>query len=443
MLIIVLTFGIVSCTKPAPMDFPVEVTDRAIDFVAKLAEEDYAGVTTYYDTTMRQQLPESKLAEIWQQLLIQTGPYVGILETRNTIVQDYDVVFVTTEFESLVLDIRVVFDKDKRVAGLFFQPAQEYYEREYTLPPYADAAAFTEREVTIGLDERALPGTLSVPVQGDLHPAVVLVHGSGPNDRDETIGANKPFKDLALGLASKGIAVLRYEKRTREHGSKMASLMDSLTPEEEVIEDALAAVSLLKETAGIDPGRIYVLGHSLGGTLAPRIGKGDPYIAGLIILAGTARPLEDIILEQYQYLAALDGEVTEEEKAELDEMRIRVERIKDSNLSLDTPADKLPLGLPASYWLYLRDYNPVEEAKNLLVPMLILQGERDYQVTLTDFALWQQSLGFRTDIQFKSYPDLNHLFIKGEGPGNPDEYMKPGNVDQEVLEDIVDWLQRR
>ena len=162
----------------------------------------------------------------------------------------------------------------------FFHTAQEYYERQHTLPPYVDSEAFTEREVTVGRGEWSLPGTLSVPLQGDLHPAVVLVHGSGPNDRDETIGANKPFKDLALGLASKGVAVLRYEKRTLEHGSKMASLMEVLTPEEEVIEDALAAVSLLKETEGIDPDRIYVLGHSLGGTLAPRIAQGDPHIAG-------------------------------------------------------------------------------------------------------------------------------------------------------------------
>nr|WP_161598012.1 alpha/beta fold hydrolase [Dethiobacter alkaliphilus] len=445
-LLILLAVVTASCsTQTAPADPPLEgdVTDLAVDFVTKLSEEDFAGTVAYYDANMRQALPESNLREVWEQLLGQAGPFVGILDTRVESDDEYDAVLVTSEFESLVLDIRVVFNRDKRVAGLFFQPAQEHYESEYRLPPYTDTAAFTEYEVTVGSGEWALPGTLTVPLESGSHPAVVLVHGSGPNDRDETIGPNKPFKDLATGLSSRGIAVLRYEKRTKEHGQAMASQMETLTPKEEVIDDALAAVALLRSRDDIDPESIYVLGHSLGGTLAPLIGAEDREIAGLIILAGAARPLEDIILEQYHYLAGLEEKVTEETEAALQDMQLRVERVKDPDLSLDTPADKLPLGMPASYWLYLRDYNPAETAKTLSVPVLILQGERDYQVTMEDFTIWQDELSSRTDVAFKSYPGLNHLFMKGEGPGNPNEYMQPGNVAQEVVDDIVSWLQVR
>jgi dienelactone hydrolase len=324
-----------------------------------------------------------------------------------------------------------------------FSSIQEYYESEYQLPPYADITAFTEKEVTVGSGEWVLPGTLTVPLGKGLHPAIVLVHGSGPNDRDETIGSNKPFKDLASGLSSRGIAVLRYEKRTKEHGQAMAAQMATLTPKEEVIDDALAAVALLRNTEGIDLENIYVLGHSLGGTLAPHIGAEDGDIAGLIILAGTARPLEDVILEQYHYLAGLDEKITEETEAALQDMQLRVERVKDPDFSLETPADKLPLGMPASYWLYLRDYNPIATANSLSMPMLILQGERDYQVTMEDFAIWQDALSLRTDVSFTSYPGLNHLFMQGEGPGNPNEYMLPSNVAEEVLEDIVNWMQTR
>jgi dienelactone hydrolase len=432
----------VSCGKKA-LPEPVvegEIEDLAVELVAKLVAEDFSGVESYFDSNMKRQLPAKQLERIWGQLGQQVGSFGRVLGTRTINNDTYDAVLVTSEFEGMVLDIRVVFDRDKRVAGLFFQPAQEYYESGYTPPAYAQPESFTEREVTVGSGEWALPATLTLPREGGPHPAVVLVHGSGPNDRDETIGPNKPFKDLAQGLATRGIAVLRYEKRTREHGQKMTHLLETLTPREEVVDDALAAVALLKNTPEIDPAGIYVLGHSLGGMLAPRIAEGDPDIAGLIILAGVARPLEDVILEQYNYLAALDGEITGEEKAELEKMQLRVDRVKNPALSPQTPAAELPLGMPAPYWLYLRDYSPAGTAKILPVPMLILQGERDYQVTREDFALWQEALGPRPDVRFISYPTLNHLFVRGEGPGNPNEYLQAGNVAKEVIDDISGWL---
>jgi hypothetical protein len=440
--VIALAFTVISCSKKAvPADPPPEgeIAELAAEFVAKLSQEDFAGAVSYFDPTMKTALPENKLAEIWQSLLTQAGPFVSQVETREESVQGYDAVFVTTEFEKAKIDIRVVFDKNKRVAGLFFHPVQDNLESNYTPPPYAFTASFTEREVTVGSGEWALPGTLTIPNENGPHSVVVLIHGSGPNDRDETIGPNKVFKDVAWGLASQGIAVLRYEKRTREHGLKMSSQLETLTPKEEVTDDALAAVTLLKSTPEIDPSRIYVLGHSLGGTLAPQIGKEDPDIAGLIILAGTSRPFEDVILNQYQYLAALDGQVTAEEEKELEKIQIQVARVKDPELSPDTPAAQMPLGMPAPYWLYLRDYSPAQTAGSLAIPMLILQGERDYQVTMEDFAGWRH-LSSRTEIQFKSYQSLNHLFIPGEGPGNPTEYMQPGNVSQEVVDDIANWL---
>ncbi len=444
-IVLVLALSVaVSCGRKTTPEETVpagEITDLALDFVSKMADGDFAGTERYLDSTMKRELPPKKLEEIWRQVGQQAGPFKKVVGTRIISVEGYDAVLVTSEFEGMVLDIRVVFDKNRRVAGLFFHPAKQHYEGAYRAPGYARSESFTEKEVIVGSGEWALPATLALPKEGGPHPAVILVHGSGPHDRDETIGPNKPFKDLAHGLASRGIAVLRYEKRTKEHGQKMARLTETLTPWEEVVEDALAAAVLLKSTGDIDPTRIYILGHSLGGMLAPRIVEGCPGMAGLIIMAGAARPLEDLILEQYYYLAALDGEITGEEKAELEKMQLRVARVKDPALSPQAPAADLPLGMPAPYWLYLRRYNPAQTAKALPVPMLILQGERDYQVTMADFSLWQETLGARTDVKFKSYPGLNHLFIYGEGPGNPEEYLQPGNVAEEVIADIAEWLQ--
>ncbi len=269
-------------------------------------------------------------------------------------------------------------------------------------------------------------------------PAVVLVHGSGPNDRDETIGPNKPFKDLAWGLATRGIAVLRYEKRTKQCPGQMMASMATLTVNEEVVNDALAAAEYLRGVSGIDPHRVFVLGHSLGGTVAPRIAARDPRLAGLILLAASNRNLADLMLAQSEYLAALDGTVAPEEAQALDELRQQVERVK----ALDFKEGEVILGAGKAYWADILAYDPVATAQSLTVPMLILQGERDYQVTMADFAAWKAGLADRSGVQFKSYPSLNHLFMAGSGQPNPAEYDVAGNVAREVVDDIAAWISR-
>jgi fermentation-respiration switch protein FrsA (DUF1100 family) len=174
--------------------------------------------------------------------------------------------------------------------------------------------------------------------------------------------------------------------------------------------------------------------------LAPRIGALDEELAGLIILAGNTRPLEDLILEQIAYLATLQASISEEEQAATDALREQVARVKDPDLSADTPSDQLLLGVPAGYWLDLRDYRPAELAATLPLPMLILQGGRDYQVTTADFEGWQAALADREDVTFQLYPDLNHLFMEGEGMATPEEYQQPGNVAGVVIDDIAAWV---
>jgi hypothetical protein len=268
----------------------------------------------------------------------------------------------------------------------------------------------------------------------------VLVHGSGPNDRDETVGANKPFRDLAWGLASKGVAVLRYEKRTKEHADTYKTKgHGELTVKEETVDDAVSAAAQLRATEGIDPKRVYVLGHSLGGMVTPRIAKADPQIAGLIILAGATRPLEDMIIEQTRYLMSLKGTPSADEAAKLAELESAVAKIKKLT-SADVASPAAILGAPPSYWLDLRQYDPPTVAQGLKLPMLILQGERDYQVTAVDFDRWKSALGGRPAVTFKLYPTLNHLLIAGDGKSTPAEYEKAGHVAEAVVADIAEWI---
>ncbi len=429
--------------SPASASFD-ELIPLATAFVDQLARGDFAAATTRFDTAMKNAMPEAKLKEVWTQLQTQAGAYQKQVGTRTAEQQNYRVVYVTCQFEKAALDTQVVFNAQAQISGLFFKPASTAAVTPQ--PTSAPTGAFREMEVTVGSGEWATPGTLSLPTGSGPFPAVVLVHGSGPNDRDETIGPNKPFRDLAWGLANLGVAVLRYDKRTLTHGRKIAAspaLMESFTLQQETVEDALAAVKLLHQNPAIDPARVYVLGHSLGGTAAPRIAQQDASLAGIILLAGSPRPLEDLMVEQYTYIFSLNGGPSAEQKSQLETVKTQVARIKDANLDLKTPATDL-MGANAAYWLDLRSTMPGEVAAGLTMPILVLQGERDYQVLAArDFTAWKTALAGKANATFKLYPTLNHLFISGEGPSTPQEYEKAGQVSAEVIKDIVNWINKK
>src|SRR5262249_56452192 len=185
------------------------------------------------------------------------------------------------------------------VAGLLISPVGSHAE-PWNAPSYVDNTAFSETEVQIGKAPLLLPGTLSLPRGRERVPAVVLVHGSGSHDRNEAIGPNRPFQDLAQGLASRGIASLRYEKRTKVYPERFAAA-HRFTVREETMEDAAAAVALMLGRAEVDAGRGVLGGHSLGGTLAPRLALEEPRIAAIIILAGATPPSPDPLVQQIEY----------------------------------------------------------------------------------------------------------------------------------------------
>ncbi len=392
-----------------------------------------------FDATMKEALPLDKLQQARESLDQRLGAFQKQLGIRAEKYQQFDVIYVTWQFAAMTIDFKLIINPSGQIAGMFFVPAQSGVA--YVAPAYVKPNSYQEREITIGSDEWALPGTLTTPAGSGPFPAVVLIHGSGPNDRDETIGPNKPFRDLAWGLASKGIAVLRYEKRTKYHAARYTpEIIAKLTVKEETIDDALAAVALLRQTPGIDPAGIFVLGHSLGGMLLPRMAAADPKISGLIIMAGPTRPLEDLALDQFRYISALDSTISSQEKIFLDTLSVQVARLKDPNLSPSTPASALPLGMPVNYWFDLRDYKPAETARKLKQPTLILQGGRDYQVTRVDLDGWKSTLAAHSNVQFKLYPDLNHLFITGAGKSTPAEYGVAGHVAEQVIIDIAAWI---
>jgi hypothetical protein len=269
---------------------------------------------------------------------------------------------------------------------------------------------------------------------------VVLLAGSGPQDRDETIGRNKPFKDLAWGLASHGVGVLRFDKVTYAHGRQLAGARD-FTLSDEYLPQAVAAIGLLAGHPAVDSARIFVAGHSLGGTVAPRVAAAAPSVAGLVILAGGTQPLHWAAVRQLRYIASLDPGTAAASQPAIDTMVSQANAVDSPGLSRTTPDHDLPFSTPAAYWLDLRGYDPAAAAAALGKPVLILQGGRDYQATVAeDLAGWRAGLAGLPDVTIRVYEPDNHLFFPGTGPSAPAEYEPAQHVDPAVITDIVTWV---
>ncbi|HEY6324579.1 MAG TPA: alpha/beta fold hydrolase [Thermoanaerobaculia bacterium] len=420
-----------------------------------------------FDETMTAVLPAATLAATWDGLLGQVGAFRGVTATRQQEAKGYHLVFVTCRFDKATLDVKIAFDARQRIAGLFFVPTQgqppaqaqteapaqtqtrspSQAQPEWAPPEYARPSAFHERTLTVGASPWELPGTLAVPNGTGPFPAVVLVHGSGPEDQDETIGPNRPFKDLAWGLASRGIAVLRYDKRTLRYGSRLRLDSGTFTVRDETVDDARTAVALAAAQPEIDRRRIFVLGHSLGGTLAPRIAQGDPRVAGLVLMGGGARPLGKVLVEQVRYVASLGPGGATAGEAQIRAAERAAREIDDPALTPTTMIDLLGTSIAGSYFLDLRSYHPAAAAAELGIPVLVLQAARDYQVTMADFEEWKAALAHGPRAVFKLYPGLYHLFMPsttaGAGLGSPADYQRPAHVAAPVIDDIARWIASR
>src|SRR5579863_10331124 len=430
--------------------FPALMRVQAQDFealgrtlAAELASRQFDKVEAQFDARMAEALPVEKLSSVWDQVLGQAGAFKGVTGARLQDYQGYHIVFVTTEFEQATLDVKVVLDSSGHVAGLFFLPSSSSANPEksdWSAPDYAKPSAFLEQQVTVGGGQWQLPGILTLPTGNGPFPAVVLVQGSGPSDEDETIGPNKPFKDLAVGLASQGVAVFRYIKRTAKYRNSVD--VAGFTADQETTLDAIAAVTVAAHQPEIDASRLVVLGHSFGGTMAPRIALRDPQVAGLVILAGSSRPLEKVIVEQLKYLGGLQPSAQAAAAVAQAEQAQQV--IESSDLKPTDSIKLLGTTIPGSYFLDLRSYFPAAAATALKIPILILQAARDYQVTIDDFNTWRESLGNKPNVSFKLYPSLFHLFMISSQPGNslggPNDYQQPGHIVGNVIDDIARWV---
>ena len=431
---------------PQPQPASTDQTDdssatnaAAQKVIEQLVAGEFSKIEGLYDERMAQALPPGKLAESWPSLIQQAGAFESITGTQTIRMQGLEVVKLTCKFASATLDGTVAFDHDGKLAALNFRPHQEAVT-PWNAPAYAKPDSFTEQPLTLVNGKFELPGTLTMPKGDGPFPAVVLVHGSGPHDQDESIGPNKGFKDLAFGLAAHGIAVYRYTKRTEKYGETSGDDPTKLTVDDEVIGDARAAIALVAKQPKINPKQVFLVGHSLGAYLAPRIATGDSQIAGIAILGANTKPIEQVIVEQVRYLASAGGVPAEEATKQVSDVEAAEKQIESPDLKPGDTVALLGSKTYGAYWLDLRGYDPVKTASQLKIPILILQGGRDYQVTSANFEEWTKALAKHKNVALKSFPDLNHLFMPGQGTSTPAEYGKPNHVSEEVIGAIAMWV---
>lgn len=291
-----------------------------------------------------------------------------------------------------------------------------YYRPQNPLPPYP----YTTEEIEFVNDEAnaTLSGTITYPVgyvQGKKVPVVVMVTGSGPQNRDSEIYEHKPFLIIADYLARNGYATLRYDDRCV--GKSTGRFQAETT--KEVAKDAALAVKYLRDTKKFS--KIGVLGHSEGGNVAFMLGA-DKLIDFAITMAGVGVQGDECLYQQGIAIAKQSGQ----------EYQLTKEQLR-----------KYLIGTMSPWYEFFLDYDPASDISKTTCPVLVMNGEKDLQVIASsNVEAIKGNLPKNKKSQVKIYPGLNHLFQECT-TGLPTEYI---NIEQTispiVLEDIAAWLKQ-
>jgi dienelactone hydrolase len=302
------------------------------------------------------------------------------------------------------------------------------------LPAYVDTSAFTEVEFTMQ-GEYPLNVSMTTARTNEPNPVVILYSGFSLRDRDESIGNAKPFRDIAWGLASKGIASIRFDSRAYTFGPDVVAHFGL---DKYLLEDITAIIAYIRmESDLFDTTKIFLAGHGLGGFVAPLVAQHDSGLAGVILLSAAARPPQETLLEN---MTDIPGGPAAHKKIEEDAKDL-VRRLAKR----EVPPDQILFFAPARVWYDLMDHNGVEASKEVNRPFLVLQGGRDKETAAKDFAIWKKALSGRENVQFKLYDDLNHLYQPPADSTTMGAVKSPENdapVDETVIDDIAAWIKK-
>lgn len=404
--------------------------EQTKQYAKEMAEGEFSNVFSNFTIAVKAQVPESTLKSTYESVVEPLGDYIGIYSGEADIKEDYANVYVVSEYKNNGLILSVSYNTDLQIRKINLN--------YYTLNKEVENSAVKEIDIQIGEASIPLDGKLTLPVGVENPPVVILVQGSGQSDMDETIGAtsNKPLRDIAYGLAERGIASIRYNKRYYQY-PELAG--DEITIYDEVLDDVGYAIEFAKTNTLVNSDKLFVAGHSLGGMLCPKIATDHPEVCGFISLAGSPRKLQEIIYDQNMKLLENMDNVTDEYKesvkAELEEMIATIENLDETTMNTAI------LGATGYYWNSLNEIDTKELVKNLSIPMLFLQGSADFQVYAdVDFVQWQDLLSERDNVKFKLYSNLNHLFMESQGLTDTTEYDVMNHVSENVIADMAEFI---
>jgi len=411
---------------------------KAVEIIELFKTEQYEKAYTFCDVLMHRRATADRFQVIWEALATANGDLKEVGATRYYFSDTFHVTTTKLKFKNGSVGLRLSFNLDWQISGLYIVDA----EPMYNIPTYANTFGFYEIKIPfgpVGFENEAI---LTVPIQEKKYPCIIIIGGSGPVDKDLIFGPNRIYKDFAWGLANKGIATVRYDKRTKAYFGKIMKEHKNgnyYTIEQEYLDDLNEIVKKVSKKNAVDPNRIYLMGHSQGAGLMPLFLKQNKKVAGAIMAAGNYRSLQDLMLYQFEYLKPIQAK-TKQDSALFDNLALLAQNAKIKNLPNTFPNDSLPAMYPFSYWNYLNKINNIELAKSNKKPVLVLQGDRDYQVPIGEYLKWKQALVAKTNYQFTSFQKLNHLFLEGEGKSTPDEYFNRSNVPEYVIDEITKWI---
>jgi pimeloyl-ACP methyl ester carboxylesterase len=451
--------GSSSPAKPCSREVAARQSSR---FLALMVENKYEQALALATDDLRRALPAPQFKQAWEGVQAKAGRYQKPVTTSYIVYQGSHIVDTVASFALTPLTIRISVDGAGRVEGLFFRPAS--LERpQHPKPPFP----YAQREVKYknSTDGSTIAGTLTLPREKGLHPAALLITGSGLQDRDETIAGHKPFLVLADHLTRRGIAVLRVDDRGIGGSTgdpKRATPQVNAT-------DVAAGAAFLRAQPEVDPKRVGLIGHSEGGIIAPLVASQSKEIAFIVSLAGTGLPGAEINLAQMEILLRATPGFTDEERARLTAAQKKIiELIKAdadddalaaairaaseiqhkaaSKAELDTAIADATRQAGSPWFRAFAKLDPREAWRKVSCPVLALNGEKDTQVPAdANLAAIAKALadGGNKDVTTRKLPALNHLFQTSK-TGMLDEYAQiEETFHAPALDLIASWIRER
>lgn len=418
--------------------------------VENLVEENFAEVVASFTPWLAERHQVDELEAVWYRTVQRFGLYEGH-QFGETIEKDSTVSYLyVIKYQMAALALVLAFNDDGRVMAFVLQPPEgeptksepmwvvpdfsAIELKKFPIPDYVDTAYISEVEFTMQGDP-PLPAVMTVAKTNEPNPVVLLFEGFGPTDRDLTIGGVKPFRDLAWGLATQGVASIRFDCRAYTQSVEKIAGYDLNNL---ILDDIAAMLAYIRmESSIFDTTRIFLAGHGLGGAAAPRAAERDGGIAGLIFLSSPARSIDELIAETVRRGSEsrdVAGDGKREEPGKTAEVLDDLKRRK-------IPPNKMILFAPARIWYDLMDNDHLALAKQLNLPTLIIHSGGDIEAGDEDYAIWEKKFGGRDKFVIKKYDDLNHFYQGISGPADRNEFLTgTAPVDRRVVDDIAAWI---